>query len=132
MVVSLMFSKLDYCNALLFGASQKQIKRLQIVQNSAARLVFMKRRSDSVTPLLRELHWLPVEMRIKFKACVLVYRCLEGTAPPYLSELIQPYSMPRMLRSSRDKSKLFVPRVRSRAGMRSFSHFGPSVWNAIP
>ena len=132
LVVSLVFSKLDYCNALLFGVPQNRLKRLQIVQNNAARLVFRRRKCDSVTPLLRRLHWLPVEKRIAFKACVLVYRCLEKSAPPYLSHLLNQYAIPRSLRSSSDRTRLAVPRIRSKSGMRSFSHFGPSTWNTIP
>jgi len=132
LVVTLVFSKLDYCNAMLFGIPQCMLKRLQIVQNNAARLVFRRRRCDSVTPLLRRLHWLPVERRIVFKACVLVYRCLEKSAPPYLSELLKHYTIPRSLRSSSDSTRLAVPRIRTKAGARSFSHFGPSMWNAIP
>ena len=132
LIVSLVLSRLDYCNALLSGVPQTKLKRLQVVQNNAARLIFRRRRRESAAPLLRELHWLPVERRIVFKTCVLVYRCLEKTAPSYLSNLLKFYSVPRSLRSSNDPTRLDVPRIRTRSGMRSFSHFGPSAWNAIP
>jgi len=132
LVVSLIFSKLDYCNALLFGLSSNQLKRLQSIQNTAARLIFKKRKFDSVSPLLLKLHWLPIEKRIKYKACILVYRCLENTAPPYLSELLNRYSVPSKLRSSNDHSRLDIPRIRTKAGSRSFSHFGPTTWNSLP
>ena len=132
LVVSLVFSRLDYCNALLAGVPKTKLKRLQVVQNNAARLICRGRRTDSAAPLLRGLHWLPVERRIVFKTCVLVYRCLEKTAPTYLSDLLKLYSIPRSLRSSMDPTRLAVPRIRTRSGMRSFSHFGPSSWNAIP
>ena len=132
LVVSLLFSKLDYCNALLFGVSEHKLRRLQTVQNSAARLIFRRQRFVSATPLLRRLHWLPVHIRVKFKACVLVYRCLENTAPPYLTELLKKYSTSRALRSSSDSTRLAVPRIRTNAGARTFSHYGAYVWNTIP
>jgi len=61
---------------------------LQYVMNAAARLVFSAR-SEHITPLLRELHWLKVQERIQFRLCVLTHRCLHGTAPPYLAETLQ-------------------------------------------
>ena len=59
-------TKLDYCNFLLSGLSQNQIQRLQYVQNSAARLLTGTRKYDSITPILKELHWLPVAERIDY------------------------------------------------------------------
>jgi len=62
--------------------------RLQSVLNAAARLVFSARRSDHITPLLRELHWLKITQRIQFRLCVLAYHCLHGISPPYLAETL--------------------------------------------
>lgn len=132
LVVSLFLSKLDYCNALLFGLSKNQLRSLQTVQNAAARLIFGTSKFDSVSPLLKTLHWLPVEKRIRFKACVMVYRCLENSAPPYLSDLLNRYTVPSKLRSSKDSTRLAIPRIRTNAGTRSFSHFGPKTWNSLP
>jgi len=56
------------------------------VMNSSARLVFSASRYDRITPLLTQLHWLKMPVRIKFKLAVLAYRCLHQTAPPYLAE----------------------------------------------
>ena len=79
-------AKVDYSSSVLVGVSKTQLTRLQSVLNAAARLVFSVRRSEHVTPLLRELHWLKVPERIQFRLCVLAYRCLHGTAPTYLAD----------------------------------------------
>ena len=70
------------------GAPDVLLLRLQSVLNAAVRLVFSARKYDHTTPLLRELHWLKVPE--KFRLCVLMYRCLNGTAPHYLAETIHP------------------------------------------
>lgn len=77
-------SRLDMGNALLFGISQTQLSRLQRIQNSAARLVTQTRRCDHITPVLRELHWLPVKWRIEFKILLQVYRAVNTSISPCL------------------------------------------------
>ena len=68
--------RLDYCNSLLFGISDGLLRRLQSVQNAAARLVTGARRCDHITPVLRQLHWLPVRQRVVFKIAGLVHQSL--------------------------------------------------------
>ena len=77
-------SRLDYCNAVLHGITDNLLQRLQYVQNAAARLVTRTGQCEHITPVLRELHWLPVRRRIKFKITTLVFKELNGLAPPYL------------------------------------------------
>jgi len=83
-------SHLDYCNGLLAGCNAYTVRRLQRVQNTAARLELDVPYSSRSQPLLRQLHWLPIESRVKFKLCVLMYRVSHGTAPLYLCELCKP------------------------------------------
>ena len=66
-------SKLDNCNALLYGPTKYKIKRLQYVLNSAARLVRFSRKHDHISPVLAELHWLPVEQRGGFQILLFTY-----------------------------------------------------------
>ena len=74
---------MDYCNVLYYGIYDELIRRLQSVQNAAARLVTGTRRSDHISPVLRQLHWLPVRQRVVFKVATLVYQSLCGHAPGY-------------------------------------------------
>ena len=93
-------SRLDYCNALLYGTSAVNIARLQRKHNTAARLIMPRSRSDSTTPLLRELHWLPIVRRVYFKLLVFTYKAMHNDAPVYLCELVCPYQPTRTLRSA--------------------------------
>jgi hypothetical protein len=89
-VQSLIFSRIDYGNALLLGATEKDLTRLQRLQNRAARLIHLVGRDHHSVPLLHQLHWLPIRMRIQFKILVYVYKCRHSLAPEYLNELILP------------------------------------------
>lgn len=127
-------SRLDYCNSLLYGVSDEQLKRLQSVQNAAARLISGTRKFDHISPVLRDLHWLPVAKRITYKLAMLVHKCLNGSAPSYLADVCIPVSsLPgrRQLRSAAS-GELFKPRATTNIGSRSFAVCGPATWNSLP
>ena len=67
LVQAFVSSRLDYCNAILHGLPEKLMRRLQSAQNAAARMITSARRRDHITPILRQLHWLPVRQRVDFK-----------------------------------------------------------------
>jgi len=112
-----------------------QLSRLQSVLNAAARLVFSTRKHESVSPLLRDLHWLRVPQRTDFKLAVLTYRCLHSTAPPYLADelcRVANADSRRRLRSA-SKSTLIVPPMRnSTIGDRAFPAAALRVSNSLP
>ena len=107
------------------------LKKLQKVQNYAARVVKKLRVRDSVTRHLKDLHWLPVEYRIKFKVALLVYKSLNNLAPGYLAQTIQKYQPTRNLRST-SKNLLVRKRFSKRYGHRAFSVAAPEIWNDLP
>jgi hypothetical protein len=126
-------SKIDYSNALLSGCRSKDIARLQKLQNRAARIIFQVPRRHPSSPLLNSLHWLPVDKRIDFKVLLCIYKALNGLAPDYLSNCLTTYIPSREgLRSANDLTRLVIPKSRRRCGDRSFSTYGPRIWNNLP
>ena len=101
-------TKLDNCNSLLAGLPQYLIDKLQRVHNAAGRVVFRTRKYDRITPVLMDLHWLPVKRRISFKILLLTYKALNALAPQYISDMLMQYTPARTLRSS-NKQFLQVP-----------------------
>jgi len=128
---SLILSRIDYCNAVLYSALSGTIQKLQRVQNNAARIVSQAPRRSHANSLLQELHWLPVEQRTMYKLAVLTYKTRQTSVPEYLSRHITTRSSTRSLRSS-SAPLLQVPFRRTSFGKRSFSTAAPSVWNSMP
>ena len=128
-------SKTDSYNSLIFGLPNHLIDKLQHLLNAAAQLIMVENKYDSITPILKELHWLPIEQRIIFKINLITVKCLNNLAPPYLKELLTPrlYRPNRTLRSSSDKLRLVtVPCNLKTYDYRSYSVQAPILWNSLP
>ena len=87
-------TRLDYANSLLFGIRAVDIQRLQRVQNRAAKLVFQVGKHEHVTPLLNELHWLPIGRRITFKILTLVYNIVSIATHLLICVILLPIAIP--------------------------------------
>ena len=120
-------SKLDFCNSLLYGLSESSLENLQHVQNAAVRLVTLSHKRVHVTPLLFELHWLPIKQRIKYKILLLTFKSLYGHAPSYLSNLLHVY-----VRSSAANLLVLPSYKLVKYGRRAFKCAAPELWNSLP
>ena len=131
LIHSLVFSKLDYGNALLFGLPQNRHHKLQLVLNASARVLRRVPVREHITPTLKSLHWLPIAARITFKIALLTYKSLHGDGPSYLRELLRHYDPARPLRSA-NAELLHIDAAPCNLERRAFGFAAPSVWNSLP
>ena len=124
LVQAVISSRLDYCNSLFYGANKNVIYKLQKVQNAAARLVSMRRKRQSVSDVLKNLHWLRVEARIIFKLLTLVFKSVHNLAPQCIVDLIEVRDIAR--------SVLHLKHYQSDHARKSFSYIAPKLWNNLP
>ena len=118
-------------NSLLYGVPQEQLNRLQRIKNIAARVVTRSKKSCHITPILKDLHWLPVRYRIVYKILLIVYKAVNGLSPLYISNLLSFYTPSRNLRSN-EKLLLIEPKSKHSWGDRSFVVAAPRLWNELP
>ena len=138
LVRALIHTRIDYCNGLLVSCPRYLTDKLQAVLRAAARLVLQLPYRSSVSVVMhRQLHWLDVEDRVNYKIGLLVYKCLHGLAPGYLSDQCIPASTftgrANMRSSSRLDRQLYVPRTKTKTlGLRGFYYASSAVWNSLP
>ena len=109
-----------------YGWNESLLDELKLIQNASAKTVFGLYKHDHVGNTLKQLHWLPVRYRIRFKVLMIVFKTLNGKGPQYLSDMIFYCSTQSHL------PQLFEPHTVSKYGDRSFSKTAPSLWNKLP
>ena len=133
LVCTFILPRLDYCNSLLAASPDIILKKLQQIQNNAARLVKKCSKRDHITPILKDLHWLPIKHRIEYKIATLSFQCLnDASFPLYLKNLVSPHIPSRNLRSSNSKT-LRKPKTHLKSyGERALPYQSAEVWNHLP
>ena len=120
-------SRIDMGNAALSGVTEAQLSRLQRVQNCAAGLGSRNNRAEHITPVLEQLHWVPVKQRVIFKILLQVCRPRNNSAPGYIRELLHARAPTRSLRSNSEGLQLAFPRTRTAWGGCGFAKTGPQL-----
>jgi len=129
---SLILSKVDYCNALLHGAPIGTVSKLQRLQNNIARIVTKAERRADAWPILKQLHWLPIDCRIQYKIALLTFKARTTEIPSYLSHLLSSqHDCGYFLRSSL-VPLLTVPYCKTELGKRAYRVAAPTIWNSLP
>eukprot|EP00057_Strongylocentrotus_purpuratus_P004632 XP_003729125.1 PREDICTED: uncharacterized protein LOC100891250 [Strongylocentrotus purpuratus] len=132
LIQSSVMSRLDFCNSLMYGLPKNKIRKLQTLQNAAARIISRAPRRHDTLHLLHDLHWLPIEKRIIFKILLITFKAKNDMSPAYISDMISPYVPTRTLRSSA-QHLLQVPRHSTHFyGNRAFEVAAPTLWNSLP
>ena len=127
-------SRLDYCNTLYYAISKSRLKKLQRVQNRAARLITKIKQRERITPALIELHWLPVKARIEYKIILLTYKTLKHNEPKYLRKMLNRYDPGAnpTTRLANETDRLHEPRTNRNYGERAFNYSAPRLFNKLP
>ena len=134
LVHGLVLSKIDFCNSIFYDLPDYDLRSLQLLINSAVRLVTGLPRfsRDHISPFLINLHILPIKARIEYKICLLTFKALHYGEPKYLAELLQKRENNSSLRSSSVRS-LEEPIIsRLTLSNRCFSYCAPRLYNSLP
>ena len=127
------YKQINYCNSLIYWLPDNLTKKLQRVQNTAARLVFNLRKYNRIIPALVAVHWLPVKYRIEFKTLLIVFKGFHGKAHAYIQDMIIPSKSKRYSIRSNEERVLMVPKFKHDTfGKRAFAVYGSLAWNCLP
>jgi len=129
---SVVGSRLDYANAVLYGTSSKNINCLQRIQNVLAPCVLDSQAHRSSNALLHQLHWLPIRYCIDFKLPKLAFLARSSYTSSYLNSVVADRYLPSRTLHSQNTNLLAVPRTKTVFGSRAFRVAAPTVFNSLP
>ncbi|CAB4007162.1 Hypothetical predicted protein [Paramuricea clavata] len=129
-VSALVMNKMFYCSTVWSNTSSTNIKKLQLVQNFACRIITNIGKFDHISPGLRELNWLLVKEQLLLREAIMMYKCVNELAPHYLSDLFTKRSDIHQ-RDTRSHDSLQIPLYKTSAGQRSFHDRGVTLWNDL-
>ena len=135
LIHALVIRRIDYCNSILYGLPARELIKLQRLQNSAARIIFNIPKMCHITPVLRELHWLPVQFRIQFKCIMITFKVINGHGPIYLQELIKLQQNGAYNLRSGNKGLLLQAAnaiTKKTLDDRAYMRAAPKLWNSLP
>ena len=124
---SMISSRIDYCNSLLYRVNKYNVAKLQKIQNALCRIVFRLDKTSHVTPYLQKLDWLPISYRILFKYNLITFKAIRFSQPSYLSSLIKPSSL-----THENRLSLSSVRPKKAIGRRGSAMASPAEWNRLP
>ena len=134
LVHNYIISRLDFCNSIYYGLPNYHMKKIQLIMNRAARLIKGVGPRERITPILIELHWLPVKARIVYKICLLVFNALKFGKPEYVRRMLKDFQpdTDMLLRHGSDLLRLQEPRCNLQLGFRAFEISAPRLFNKLP
>ena len=127
---ALFFSKLHYCSSVWSSTSACNIRKLLYVQNFAARTICNVKKYDHISPVLRNLRWLPVKTQLYCRDATLTFKCMTDQAPEYLTSMyITRGSVSG--RITRNFQRLNIPLFKTATGQKTFYYKSVSIWNKL-
>ena len=125
---------MDYCNSVYYDLPNTTLRKLQKIQNRAARLITSTYIYDRITPALITLHWLPIKARIIYKLCLMTYKTITSGLPKYLNDYLKPFKLETSmtLRHATEQFRFLEPRSNKKISDRAFVNCAPRLFNKLP
>ena len=130
-IKALVLSKFCYCSSVWANSSKRNLKKLQRVQNFAARIITGTKKLEHFSPELRELNWLPIHLAVQYRDTVMAFKWVKSLAPPCLCKKCRKRIDVRSV-ATRNSNLLHIPSLKSVSGQLSFHYRATKLWNALP